>query len=78
MVFVSGYESKLYDSLLTEKKGWHKKSILTTTKDATGQSHERIEILWTNKYFREALETGKLPIIYTEKELRQGKINPKR
>ena len=32
MVFISGYENELYNSLLTERKGWEKKYLNTYTK----------------------------------------------
>ena len=78
MIFISGYASDLYDSMLTQELGWQKKIIETTTKDSSGKSHQRIEILWTNKYFESALKTGEVPITLTEKEQKQGKLNPLR
>lgn len=78
MVFISGYENELYDSILSEKKGWQKRLIETTTKDTKGQSHKRMEVVWTNKHFLRALENNKIPITLTEKEKTQGKINPER
>lgn len=78
MIFISGYENELYDLILTEKRGWSKKTIKTTTKDAKGQSHNRTEVVWMNKYFQKALASGKVPITLTEKEKKQGKLNPER
>jgi DNA adenine methylase len=78
MIFISGYQSDLYDSILTIENGWMKRMIDTTTKDSTGQSHKRIEILWMNKHFQNALEIGEVPIQLTDKELKQGKVNPER
>jgi DNA adenine methylase len=78
MIFISGYESPLYDLMLTEENGWQRKTIETTTKGVTGTSFDRSEIVWMNKYFVEALESGKVPIVLTEKERVQGKLNPER
>lgn len=78
MIFISGYENKIYNSILTEKRGWEKRLIETTTKDTKGQSHERTEVLWMNKYFQKAVSTNKMPITLTRKEEKEGKINPER
>jgi DNA adenine methylase len=78
MIFISGYENELYDLILSEKRGWSKRTIETTTKDSKGQSHNRTEVVWMNKYFQKALESGKVPITLTEKEKKQGKLNPER
>lgn len=78
MIFISGYENTLYNLMLTEKRGWTKKTIETTTKDSKGRSHERTEVVWMNKYYLKALKTGVVPITLTEKERKQGKINPER
>jgi DNA adenine methylase len=78
MIFISGYENDLYNSLLTEKKGWQKRLIETITKDTKGQSLNRTEVVWMNKHFHKALESGKVPITLTEKERKQGKFNPER
>ena len=78
MVFISGYENQLYNSILRKENGWQKKSIETTTKNSTGKAHKRIEVVWMNKHYINALETGKVPIELTEKEKSQRKINPER
>lgn len=78
MIFISGYENELYDLILSEKRGWSKKTIETTTKDSKGQSHNRTEVVWMNKHFQKAIESGKVPITLTEKEKKQGKLNPER
>jgi DNA adenine methylase len=78
MIFISGYESSLYDLMLTEENGWQRKTIETTTKGVTGTSFERSEIVWMNKHFIDALESGIVPITLTEKEHVQGKLNPER
>lgn len=76
MIFISGYENKLYNKFLTKKLGWKKKTIETHTKDSKGQIHSRIEVIWMNKYFIKAQKEQKIPIILTEKEIKQNKINP--
>lgn len=78
MIFISGYENDLYNKLLTEKNGWKRKTIHTSIKDIKGQSHRRNEVVWMNKYFHKALESGEVPIQLTEKELKQKKLNPER
>lgn len=78
MIFISGYENELYDAILTEKKGWQKKTIETNTKDSKGQSHPRTEVVWMNKYFQKAVKENKAPIRLSEKEKKQNKINPER
>lgn len=78
MIFISGYKSDLYDSLLTEKKGWSKKSFETFTKDSKGQVHDRSEYVWMNKYFQKALKFKKVPIKLTAEETKQNKVNPER
>jgi len=78
MIFISGYENELYNSILTENEGWGKKSIQTNTKDSKGQSHERTEVIWMNKNYLHALKHQKLLIEFTDKEKAQGKVNPER
>jgi DNA adenine methylase len=78
MIFISGYESDLYSSLLSEKKGWKKLKIKTITKDSQGTSHERVEVVWMNKYFINAQATKQLNIRLTNEELKQKKLNPER
>lgn len=78
MIFISGYENPLYDKMLTVENGWGRKVIKTITKDSKGNSHERTEVVWMNKYYIKAHSENKLPIELTEKEILQGKVNPKR
>jgi DNA adenine methylase len=78
MIFISGYENELYTQMLTIRNGWQKRKIETITKDSKGNSHDRTEVLWTNKHFQNALELNRVPIILTEKEQKQGKLNPER
>lgn len=78
MIFISGYENDLYETILSEENGWSKKTIETITKDSKGQSHDRIEVVWMNRHYINALETKKMPIELTKKEKEQGKVNPER
>lgn len=78
MIFISGYENELYDLILSERKGWSKKIIETNTKDSKGNSHDRTEVVWMNKHFKNAYANGKVPITLTEKERKQNKVNPER
>jgi len=76
MIFISGYENELYDSILTEEIGWEKRTIETSTKDSKGNSHHRTEVVWMNNFYVKALKEKKVPIELTEKESKQGKVNP--
>lgn len=78
MIFISGYENDLYSQKLTVEKGWEKKTIETTTKGSKGKSYSRTEVVWMNKYYIQALKKQEVPIILTEKEKRENKINPLR
>lgn len=76
MIFISGYENELYDSMLTKEIGWEKRTIDTSTKDSKGNSHHRTEVVWMNKFYIKALKENKVPVELTEKESKQGKVNP--
>ena len=78
MIFISGYENELYNSILTKEKGWSKKSIATTTKDVHGREHVRKEVVWMNRAFTTASKTKTLPLRLTKAELKANKINPSR
>jgi len=78
MIFISGYDNKLYKSLLTRQKGWTRRSIPTHTKDPHGKIHSRTEVLWMNRYFQLASKSSKAPIRLSSKEKEENKINPKR
>jgi hypothetical protein len=67
------YANNLYDKLLTRKKGWHHKTIETTTRDSSGQIHNRTEVVWMNKVFLQAQNSNQIPITLTDKELKQKK-----
>ncbi len=76
MVFISGYDNYLYNSILTEERGWSVKKIETHTKGSDGTIHYRTEVLWMNSHFTNALETGLVPITLTPEETKQKKLNP--
>jgi|TARA_B100000315_G_scaffold25786_1_gene22220 DNA adenine methylase len=78
MIFISGYENKIYEQMLTKKLGWKTKVVEATTKSNKGKSIARKEIVWMNKYYLNALESGKVPIKLTDSELKQRKLNPER
>jgi len=78
MVVISGYETKLYDELLTAKKGWKKTKIRTRTRDTTGKDYARTEIIWRNKHCMQAIKKDAVPIRLTRKEKAQNKVNPPR
>jgi len=50
------------------------KKIETSTKGSNGNPYERIEIVWMNKYFVKALESGRIPIRLTKKEKHKEKL----
>ncbi|GET23119.1 DNA adenine methylase [Prolixibacter denitrificans] len=78
MVFISGYDNELYDSVLSNRNGWLKKTIETETKDSKGNSHARTEVVWMNQHFIEAQIKKAVPINLTEKERKLNKLNPER
>jgi DNA adenine methylase len=78
MIFISGYEHKLYSKMLLKKDGWDKKTIITATKDVRGNSHSRTEVVWMNKHFQNALQLNRIPIKLTPSEIKEKKVNPER
>lgn len=78
MLFISGYENDLYNKMLSEKKGWVRKVIVTNTRCSKGIDRERSEVVWMNKHFQKALTKGAVPIKLTQKELKYNKLNPER
>lgn len=78
MIFISGYDNDLYNDMLSEKKGWSKKTINTITKGSNGSSFDRSEVVWTNRYYEKAIRLNKVPLTLTKKEIRENKINPER
>jgi len=49
--------------------------IETTTRDSSGQIHKRTEVVWMNKHFEKAQTSGEIPIVLTQKEAKQRKMN---
>jgi DNA adenine methylase len=78
MVLFSGYDNSLYREYLTPARGWKRVVIETHTRDTRGKDLSRTEILWKNKYFVKAVETGRVPIRLNSKERANSKINPTR
>ncbi|NAS13699.1 DNA adenine methylase [Poritiphilus flavus] len=78
MIFLSGYSNELYAELLTEKKGWTMKEFEVTTQGANGQSKKRTEVLWMNEHFTKSMNKTKAPIILSDKEIENNKLNPER
>jgi DNA adenine methylase len=78
MIFVSGYDSDLYNSVLTSGEGWTKKYIPTTTRDTSGKDYPRTEVLWFNRHFTRALDNNRLPVQLSPKEAKLNKVNPRR
>src|SRR5205823_13283499 len=75
MILLSGYDTELYNEMLTKRDGWKRVVIETHTRDTTGKDYARSEVLWQNKYFVKASATGKVPIRLSKMEKLQNKIN---
>jgi len=78
MIFISGYDNELYNSVLTAKRGWGKELISTTTRDTSGKDIARVEVLWKNKHFIDAQSKKHPPIRLTTDEATAKKVNPPR
>lgn len=78
MIFISGYDNKLYRTLLSRAKGWSTKRFKTTTRDSGGGIHKRTEVVWMNKHFKKAQKSNRVPIRLSKKEKVLNKINPTR
>ncbi len=78
MVLVSGYSNKLYNSYLTKERGWQRRVIETHTRNTNGKDLTRKEVLWKNRFFTKASETGRVPIRLSKKEKENFKVNPVR
>jgi DNA adenine methylase len=78
MVFISGYDTKLYRKHLTKKNGWSSKTIRAVTKGNNGVCFEREEVIWFNSAYNEALKKNLVPIVLTKKEEKNRKLNPAR
>lgn len=78
MLIISGYKNSLYSKYLNPKNGWTGRRITTTTRGTNGLSATRVEMLWVNAPFKKAKRSGKVPLILTESESTEKKINPER
>lgn len=78
MIFISGYENDLYDSMLSPKDGWVKKTMETTTRGVNGNDNSRLEVVWMNKNFIRSLKTKTIPIELSANEKQNKKLNPER
>jgi DNA adenine methylase len=78
MIFISGYENKLYEALLSAEYGWHKRTIETSTKGPRGNNLARTEVVWMNEHFVKAAELKQLPLTLTAREKNLRKVNPER
>jgi len=75
MIFISAYEHPLYEAMLTDG-WWCKRTIATSTKGSNGIVKERLEVVWMNKHYVNALQREQLPMILTAKEKSEGRCNP--
>jgi DNA adenine methylase len=78
MILISAYDNDLYNDVLTLADGWSRTTIDTHTSDTTGTDYTREEVLWMNSEFTSAKLAGVVPIVLSDKERRNNKINPAR
>lgn len=78
MIFISGYHNALYESYLTSATGWDKRLIETTTRGNNGKNADRVEVIWFNRAYQRAVESGRVPVRLSAQERRYKKVNPKR
>ena len=78
MLLISAYQTEAYENLLRPEDGWEKRLIETQTRDTTGASYARTEVLWMNTQFVTARRTGKVPVRLSDFERRNKKLNPQR
>ena len=78
MLLISAYETEVYEKLLRPEDGWEKRLIETQTRDTTGSSFVRTEVLWMNARFLTAQRTGKVPVRLSKLERYNNKLNPRR
>ena len=76
MILISGYDSEMYNDLLTKRNGWTKITIETSTKSTTGSSFNRHEILWVNAAAAKAKRMNRVPIRLSKEERSYQKFNP--
>ena len=78
MIMISGYKSKTYSKLLEEKGGWHRIELNAVTQTTNGDRLGREEMLWINMAAERAWKTDSVGITLTEKERKDGRVNPPR
>lgn len=78
MTLISGYENEIYNSMLSSEHGWNKEVVKATTKGNNGKSFERLEVLWFNDPFQQALARKKISLRLKKDESSNGKVNPER
>jgi DNA adenine methylase len=78
MIVISGYQSDLYDKMLSSKAGWVKSTIEAKTRGTKGEDNLRKEIIWQNRNAIKAINNGKVPITLSPLELKDRKLNPER
>lgn len=78
MIMISGYKSKTYTGLLEGRGGWHRIELNAATQTTNGDRLEREEMLWINKAAEKAWKTDSVGITLTEKERKDGRVNPPR
>ena len=78
MILISGYESETYTALLREQEGWRKVVMDATTRGTKGEGRKRREVLWLNEAAATALQEGRVGVRLTDKEQKEGRINPPR
>ena len=76
MILISGYNSELYNDLLTERNGWTKTTVGTSTKSTTGINFNRQEVLWVNAVASKAKRMNRVPIRLSKEERGYQKFNP--
>ena len=78
MIVISGYMSQMYAGLLEDKGGWRRFELSAETQNTKGHRLMREEILWMNRPAEKAWKIGRVPVTLTEKEQRNGRVNPPR
>ena len=78
MILISGYDSDIYNDLLTTRNGWTKMTVGTYTKTTNGINLERKEILWSNSAATTAKRTKQVPLELSCEEEKGQKVNPTR
>lgn len=78
MVFISGYDSRLYRKYLTKRNGWSRETIKAVTKSHNGKSLDREEVIWFNTAYVAASKKKAVPIVLSRQEREDGKVNPER